>query len=297
MKMLLVISTDPALGPLLAARLNFQGVEVLTATDPEFGLRTALDCQPDLVVIEFTMPGAAGLAVAHRLWAEAPGIPFVVVAASPEPWLQETVKHLGARELVTKTADAEALLACVDRLLHGSGGAGSLTPPGSPPAFAEARQAPAPAAPAPPSPTVAATPSPPPPVPAPSAGRITGTNKILIVEDDRAIAMALAVRLRAAGQETLFAYDALSGVDMAVRHRPDLVLLDIGLPAGSGLSVAERIRALVPKLTPIIFLTASRQPGLRDRALQLGAADFIEKPYEASRLIAAIEQALHPVPT
>lgn len=293
MKMLLVISPDPALGPLLAARLNFQGVEVLTAADPESGLKTALDCQPDLVMIELTMPGAAGLAVAHRLWSEAPGIPFVVVATSPEPWVQETVKHLGARALVPKTADAEALLTCAGRLLQDPGAEIQPPPRLEPPASTDTRPAPA---------REAAVPSAPPPAPSPSpaapvAGRITGNHKILIVEDDRAIAMALAVRLRAAGQETIFAYDALSGLDMAVRHRPDLVLLDIGLPAGSGLSVAERIRALVPRLTPIIFLTASRQPGLRERALQLGAADFIEKPYEASRLIAAIEQALHPVPT
>ena len=123
---------------------------------------------------------------------------------------------------------------------------------------------------------------------------ITGKHKILIVEDDRKIAVALGLRLRAAGQDILFAYDALTGLDSAIRNQPDLVLLDIGLPAGSGLVVAERIQNLAPKYTPIIFLTASRQPGLRAQAMALGAAGFLEKPYEADALMAAIQNALKP---
>jgi DNA-binding response OmpR family regulator len=124
--------------------------------------------------------------------------------------------------------------------------------------------------------------------------RITGKNKILIVEDDRNIAMALALRLRTAGQDVLLAHDALTGLDSAIKNRPDLVLLDIGLPAGSGLVVAERIQNLVSRYTPVIFLTASRQPGLREKAMNLGAAGFLEKPYNAEDLMAAIENALHP---
>jgi len=97
-----------------------------------------------------------------------------------------------------------------------------------------------------------------------------------------------------AGQVVLLACDALAGLDSAIKDQPDLVLLDIGLPAGSGLVVAERIQDLVPKLTPIIFLTASRQPGLRDKAMALGAAGFLGKPFEADELMAAIQNALNP---
>jgi DNA-binding response OmpR family regulator len=128
--------------------------------------------------------------------------------------------------------------------------------------------------------------------PAPPTAQALLTGKVLIVEDDRHIAKALAVRLRAAGLEVLIAGDALSGLDMAVRQQPDLVLLDIGLPAGSGLKVAERIQTLLPKLTPIIFLTASRQPGLREQALKLDPVDYFEKPYDADRLLEAVQRAL-----
>jgi DNA-binding NarL/FixJ family response regulator len=71
-----------------------------------------------------------------------------------------------------------------------------------------------------------------------------------------------------------------------------LILIDINLPGGSGLIMAQSIQSVVPKLTPIIFLTASQQPGLRQKALALGAAGFLDKPYSSADLIAAIQDAL-----
>jgi DNA-binding response OmpR family regulator len=58
--------------------------------------------------------------------------------------------------------------------------------------------------------------------------------KILVVEDDKKIALALSVRLKAKGHEVLIAHDALGGLTMANQKKPDLVLLDIGMPAGGG---------------------------------------------------------------
>ena len=115
---------------------------------------------------------------------------------------------------------------------------------------------------------------------------------ILIIEDDQKIAMALALRLKAAGYEATTAYDALTGLNAAVKNPPDLVLLDISMPAGNGFSVAEQIQTLIPTPTPIIFLTASKQPGFREKAKKLGAAGYFEKPYEAEELLGAIQNAL-----
>ena len=116
--------------------------------------------------------------------------------------------------------------------------------------------------------------------------------KILIIEDDRNIAVALGLRMKQAGYETTLAYDALTGVNTAVKLRPDLVLLDIAMPAGNGFSVAERIQALLPVPTPIIFLTASKQPGLLAKAEELGAVGFFEKPYRSEDLLRATRRAL-----
>jgi DNA-binding response OmpR family regulator len=116
--------------------------------------------------------------------------------------------------------------------------------------------------------------------------------KILIVEDDQNIAKALAIRLKLAGYEVTVASDAMFGVSSAVKIQPDLALLDISLPAGTGFTVADRIKELLPVATPFIFLTASKQPGLREKARELGAVGFFEKPYDAQELLAAIEDAL-----
>jgi DNA-binding response OmpR family regulator len=116
--------------------------------------------------------------------------------------------------------------------------------------------------------------------------------KILIVEDDQNIAKALAIRLKSAGYEVTLAPGAMTGVAVALKFQPDLALLDISLPSGNGFNVAEKIQELVVTATPIIFLTAIKQPGLRQKARDLGAAEFFEKPYDADELLAAIRRAL-----
>ena len=117
--------------------------------------------------------------------------------------------------------------------------------------------------------------------------------KILVVEDDRKIALAVAVRLRANGYEVITAFDAMAGVEMAVKHLPDLVILDISMPAGSGFDVAEKIHNLAPTAgTPLIFMTASRKPEFLTRAAELGAVAFIEKPFTDGELLADVRHAL-----
>ena len=115
---------------------------------------------------------------------------------------------------------------------------------------------------------------------------------ILVVEDDRRISMALGIRLKAHGYSVASAPDAVHAMNEATRQVPDIVLLDINLPGGNGLMVAERL--LDNELTcdvPVIFITASRQPRLRERAAELSAVAFLEKPFSSSDLLDAIEEA------
>lgn len=115
---------------------------------------------------------------------------------------------------------------------------------------------------------------------------------ILIVEDDMMIARALAIRVKSAGYKAIMAYDAVAGVSMARKNQPDLVLLDINMPGGDGFVVAERITRQSPTHIPLVFLTASKQPGFREKAKALGAAAYIEKPYESKKLLDTIATAL-----
>lgn len=116
--------------------------------------------------------------------------------------------------------------------------------------------------------------------------------RILIVEDDAKVASALNIRISNAGYETVLAADALSAVSVAVVAQPDLALVDINMPAGNGFTVVERIRARVPRKVPVIFITASKEPGLVDRALAAGASGFIEKPYNPVQLLTLLENVL-----
>lgn len=118
-------------------------------------------------------------------------------------------------------------------------------------------------------------------------------SKILIVEDDKKISLALTIRLRSAGHEVVTAYDAVMAVGIARKAEPDLILLDIMMPGGNGFSVAEKLQNLaVTAVTPIIFLTASKKPGLKEKAEELGAVALIEKPYDGDHLVAQIESVL-----
>lgn len=118
---------------------------------------------------------------------------------------------------------------------------------------------------------------------------------VLLVEDDPNISLAFGVRLKAMGYGVHTAKDAVTAVSEVRKHHPDVVLLDISLPAGDGFLVAERIKKLVDTgSTPIIFITASNKEGLRERAMEMGAVGFLKKPFDAVQLSNAIETALYP---
>jgi DNA-binding response OmpR family regulator len=116
--------------------------------------------------------------------------------------------------------------------------------------------------------------------------------KILVVEDDRKIAAALAVRLKAAGYEVLTAFDGREGLLAAVGQKPDLIVSDIWMPEPIGFLNQERLHQLGLEGMPVIYITASRKEDLRQIARQEGAAAFFEKPYQAEELLGAIARAL-----
>jgi CheY-like chemotaxis protein len=118
---------------------------------------------------------------------------------------------------------------------------------------------------------------------------------VLLVDDDNTLLLGTGVRLKSMGYTVYTAKDAISAVSGVVKNRPDVVVLDVSLPAGDGFIVAERLQNLVGSAaTPVIFITASENPSLRERAMKLGAAAFLTKPFDATRLADAIEVALSP---
>ncbi|HTZ57377.1 MAG TPA: response regulator [Acidobacteriaceae bacterium] len=120
-----------------------------------------------------------------------------------------------------------------------------------------------------------------------------GNKKILIVDDDPDVLKSMHIRLKANHYDTFFAADAISCIAEARKTQPDLVILDLGLPAGDGFLVMERMKA-VPALAsiPIIVVSARDVRLNQQRALQAGAKAFLQKPVNNSELLAVIRQAL-----
>jgi len=117
--------------------------------------------------------------------------------------------------------------------------------------------------------------------------------RILIADDDRVTVQVVSSVLKAAGYDLSVAYDGMQAVMMAVKQPPDAVILDIGMPGGTGLHVLERLRASSKTTAvPILVITALTDPKLPDRVRTLGANDFLPKPVAADRLRAALERIL-----
>jgi DNA-binding response OmpR family regulator len=116
---------------------------------------------------------------------------------------------------------------------------------------------------------------------------------LLIIEDNQKIAQAMAIRLTHAGFNVVHAQDAVYAMAKALQYRPDLVILDINLPGGDGFLVAERLRAQAETASvPIVFITASKVPGLAQRVADVGAITLIEKPFSAAHLMDVIADVL-----
>jgi two-component system KDP operon response regulator KdpE len=117
--------------------------------------------------------------------------------------------------------------------------------------------------------------------------------KILIIEDDPHVRLGYHVRLKANNYDTFFAADALASMAEARKHQPDLIILDLGLPAGDGFVVMERLKANTYLAAIPIIVVSGREPSAnRQRALRAGAKAFLQKPVDNDKLLAAIRQCL-----
>lgn len=118
--------------------------------------------------------------------------------------------------------------------------------------------------------------------------------KIAIVEDDRSIQMVLEmVFSRMAKCQVIVASNGAEGLALIQKEKPDVVLLDLMMPILDGFGVCERVKA-DPAIanTPIIFLTAQPQPAAVARAMALGAAGYLVKPFDPIKIIDQVNESL-----
>jgi DNA-binding response OmpR family regulator len=115
--------------------------------------------------------------------------------------------------------------------------------------------------------------------------------RVLAVDDEPHILKLIAFSLRAHGFEVLEATDGLSAVDVALAEQPDLILLDVMMPALDGYEACRRIKAnSATSDIPIFMLTAKAQASEQTTGIEAGAVDYICKPFTPKDLVARVEQ-------
>ena len=117
--------------------------------------------------------------------------------------------------------------------------------------------------------------------------------KVLLVEDDLALSDVVAFTLRRAGYEVVAAYDGLAALESYAAAAPDLLLLDLNLPRLDGLGVCRRVRA--ESDVPIIILSVRGEDESVVRGLEMGADDYMVKPFSPTQLVARIRAVMRRV--
>jgi two-component system KDP operon response regulator KdpE len=113
---------------------------------------------------------------------------------------------------------------------------------------------------------------------------------VLVVEDDPSLSTALSTTLKLSGYRVVTANNAAEGLRWHAHYSPDLVLLDLGLPDRDGLNVIRDIRARGQ--TPIVVLSARNAEAVKVQALDLGADDYVQKPFGVEELLARLRAGL-----
>jgi DNA-binding response OmpR family regulator len=116
---------------------------------------------------------------------------------------------------------------------------------------------------------------------------------VLIIEDDADIRDLVAFKLRQIGYDVRTASDGAQGLRLAIELPPDVVLLDLMMPKLSGLEVCRELRANEATVNvPIIMLTAKAQEGDVERGFELGATDYVAKPFSPRELVSRVKAVL-----
>ena len=116
--------------------------------------------------------------------------------------------------------------------------------------------------------------------------------KILLAEDNSILSLLLKFRLEKEGYELLIAVDGKEAIDLIEKHNPELILTDIMMPFVSGLEVISHVRNKLNKETPIIVFSSAGQEEIVLNAFNLGANDFMSKPFSPNELVIRAKRLL-----
>jgi CheY-like chemotaxis protein len=252
----LVADDDAEVRSLLVEFLSMHRHETLEASN---GLETLLQVKrhvPDAILLDLRMPRLGGIEALKRIQAFNSAIKVVVVTAETDPEVKSQALARGARAVLIKPATLADVLAALG---------------GAPVSDAAPRSAP----------PVSAASAP----PAPSAAHV------LVVDDDEEIRDLIDEFLTSRGFRVSLAADGATAVRTLTDVTPDVILLDIEMPGLTGVDALPTIRALAPRAS-VIMVSGTADRAIAQRALALGAFDYVVKPIEFDYLARALDTAL-----
>jgi DNA-binding response OmpR family regulator len=258
-KRVMLVDDDRDFLTTTSAVLRRGGYEVLIASDAVSAISVGVKQAPQAVVLDIGLPGGDGMTVMERLHAlpQLAGVPVLILSGRDPVQYRETAISSGAVAYLTKPVRPEELLDALKQ---------ALDDPEAGRSGAEV-----------------------------ASGASGDGELILLVDDDCDLLAVLAATLRRRGFDVAVASDAVAAVSVAVKRRPQAVVLDVGLPGGDGTTVMLRMHAM-PQLAgvPVLMLSGRDPAAYRDAALGSGAVAYLTKPVDAEELVEALLAALNP---
>jgi len=257
---ILIIEDEESLVDLLAAKLKKEGYEVEFALDGEKGFQKISSFNPDLILLDIVMPKMDGYEVLEKMSEENKKIPVIIISNSGQPVEIEKTTKLGAIDHLIKTEfSATDVLEKVRKCIHQDG-------------------------------TVAcAVNNAPAPTPKEDANAKKLNIKVALVEDDPFLREICSKKLAKEGYTVYEAIDGQQALDTIKKVKPDIVLLDIILPAIDGFQILHELRQNPDKAiasVPIIMLSNLGQDDDIKKAMEMGANDYLVKAHFTTEEIA-----------
>ena len=254
-RLILLVDADQDLLTALSGDLRQRGYDVAVAPDAVAGMSAAVRMRPQVIVLDAALPGGEGVVVMKRLHAlpQLAGVPVIIMSGRDSEQHREEALAAGALAYLAKPVQPGELVAA----LHAAMGED------------EAGVSAAPAA-------------------GGSAGKV-----VLLVDDDEDLLVALAAPLRRYGFDVAVATDAMTAISTAIEQHPDIVVMDVRLPGGDGVTVMQRLHAL-PQLAgvPVVMMSGHDPEKYREPSFAAGAVAYLGKPVAAEELTATLQDAL-----
>lgn len=264
---LLLVEDDPDMVRLLTRVLSGEGRSILTASDRTGMQRFLAERTVDLILLDLFLPDADGrdLLLEIRENPATGDIPVVVCSALPAAEGRAESLALGADDYLEKPIVPDLVRTVVARALRSASSEGRG--PSSPPSASRPHDAGA------------------------GEARTGGGVRVLLVEDDQLSAALVQHRLIKEGHEVVWIEDGREAYSVLQDSRFDLIILDVKLPGMDGLELLERLRKL-PRLAsvPVIMLTAMGREEDVVRGFDLGADDYVLKPFSPMELAARVQR-------